>query len=319
MDRWRKLAGLASGQFGLVAVWQAQQLGIAKATVSERGREQGWRRVVRGVYLLPGCPLPPLARVRAWTLLLQRPPRPGQPPRRVFASHRSGAFCWNLLDDLVMPVELSVTDGRHPRKRQGLVVHRPGFFDPDTHTTVYRGVPVLTVEPVLCTLAVSSTVAQVARAIARADRLRLTTAGQVEAFLGGVGPFWGRGRVEAALADLRGNGLTHSELEALGRRLLVATGLVPHRRPHSVVDERGNFIAEVDIAFVAERVAVEIDGPWHDDPDRKRADEDRRQRLEELGWVVVRADERRLTEQPGLFVQQVRRALARQARSARSA
>ncbi len=75
--------------------------------------------------------------------------------------------------------------------------------------------------------------------------------------------------------------------------------------------KNGAFVAKVDIVFLAEKVIVEVDGPHHDETDQRRFDEDQRQRLEELGWIVVRADEIRLKDQPQVFIQHVRRALER--------
>lgn len=71
----------------------------------------------------------------------------------------------------------------------------------------------------------------------------------------------------------------------------------------------------VDIAFVAEKVAVEIDGRLHDTRRDIAVNDRRRQNLLELdGWLVLRFTAEMLRGSPELFVEQVRRALRRRRR-----
>ena len=63
-------------------------------------------------------------------------------------------------------------------------------------------------------------------------------------------------------------------------------GLVPV--PQFVVrDARGGFVARVDLAFPAQRVAVEYDGAWHAEPGRFAKDRRRLNALLAAGWRVV--------------------------------
>lgn len=72
-------------------------------------------------------------------------------------------------------------------------------------------------------------------------------------------------------------------------RLLLAMARLPE--PESqvrVFGADGIFVARVDLAYRAWRVAVEYDGYWHERSARQREhDRDRRERLERLGWTVV--------------------------------
>jgi very-short-patch-repair endonuclease len=64
-------------------------------------------------------------------------------------------------------------------------------------------------------------------------------------------------------------------------------GLVGWVAQHRVRDAEGH-VRSVDVAFVALRLAVELDGwAWHSDPGRFRADRQAWNRLERQGWHVL--------------------------------
>ena len=76
----------------------------------------------------------------------------------------------------------------------------------------------------------------------------------------------------------------------------------------------------VDIAFVAEKLAVEIDGwAWHHSADRFQRDRAKQNQLVGAGWTFLRFTWFDLTDRPDDIIRQVRAALdaARSARSAR--
>ena len=73
----------------------------------------------------------------------------------------------------------------------------------------------------------------------------------------------------------------------------------------------------VDIAFVTERLAIEIDGwAWHHSPDRFQRDRAKQIQLVGAGWTVLRFTWFDLTNRPDDVIRQVRAALdiARSAR-----
>ncbi len=71
----------------------------------------------------------------------------------------------------------------------------------------------------------------------------------------------------------------------------------------------------VDIAFPAERLAVEIDGRLHhDNSEVFESDRIRQNALVIAGWDVLRFTWSRLVNEPGAFVQEIRQALARSRR-----
>ncbi len=68
---------------------------------------------------------------------------------------------------------------------------------------------------------------------------------------------------------------------------------------------------EIDVAFVSERVAIEVDGwAWHRDVDRFNRDAQRQNALMNAGWHVLRFTWHHLRNDPEGVIAQVRQALA---------
>lgn len=68
---------------------------------------------------------------------------------------------------------------------------------------------------------------------------------------------------------------------------------------------------EVDLAFPAHRIAIEIDGwAWHSDAERFRRDRQRQNALVLAGWTVLRFTWHDLNNRPAAVVDEIRRALA---------
>jgi very-short-patch-repair endonuclease len=59
------------------------------------------------------------------------------------------------------------------------------------------------------------------------------------------------------------------------------------RSPSSRSGDGPTFVARVDFAWVAQRLALEYDGLWHAEPGQFRRDRDRLNRLTAAGWRVV--------------------------------
>lgn len=96
-----------------------------------------------------------------------------------------------------------------------------------------------------------------------------------------------RGVVNArtALASVRVG--SRSPMETLVRLRVIEAGL-PEPELNAVVHDRhGGWLAEVDLLWRDERVILEYDGRWHDDPRQRRLDQVRRRELRHEGWVVI--------------------------------
>ncbi|MGH8973516.1 MAG: endonuclease domain-containing protein [Acidimicrobiia bacterium] len=71
-------------------------------------------------------------------------------------------------------------------------------------------------------------------------------------------------------------------------RLIVNWGFPAPKRQHPIFDERGRFVARVDLAVPAWKVVLEYDGQEFHGPRRRQADAARQARIEALGWTVLR-------------------------------
>lgn len=109
-----------------------------------------------------------------------------------------------------------------------------------------------------------------------------------------------------ALVDGRAESPKESEL----RLLLVRTGFGPFAANFVVRDAGGAFVARVDLALPAQRIAIEYEGDHHRDKDQWRRDLARRRRLEALGWIYLTVTQADLAD-PSALLADLRVAIAR--------
>ncbi|MFI8522833.1 DUF559 domain-containing protein [Promicromonospora sukumoe] len=109
---------------------------------------------------------------------------------------------------------------------------------------------------------------------------------------------------------------TDSPMETRLRLIIVDAGL-----PEPVVnvparDAAGQFLALPDLSYPALRIAIEYDGDHHrTDPATWRRDVERRQRLEDAGWLIITATADDVIRHPDRLVTRIRTAIrARRAR-----
>lgn len=108
------------------------------------------------------------------------------------------------------------------------------------------------------------------------------------------------------LLDSRGE--PWSRAERVGHRLLYRAGIEGWKANLPFRDLGSLYY--LDIAFGRIRLAIEIDGRFHeDDPDQFESDRWRQNALVFQGWRVLRFTWRMLHDEPGQFVRAVRRAL----------
>lgn len=97
-----------------------------------------------------------------------------------------------------------------------------------------------------------------------------------------------RGGILRAAADLAHPGV-RSPRETRLRLLLARNGLPAPDVNADIFDERGNFVAEIDLAYPRWKVAVEYDGRVHAEDERQFArDADRWAEIRAAGWDHVR-------------------------------
>jgi predicted transcriptional regulator of viral defense system len=123
----------------------------------------------------------------------------------------------------------------------------------------------------------------------------------------------------AATAVMLADARTESPLESLTRVALHRYGVPPPVPQHWVVDRRYGSRYRVDFGWPDRWVVVECDGLGKyggagDVANALVAEKLRQERLEELGYVVVRVTWQQVTRDPGLVAERVRRAFTRAAR-----
>jgi very-short-patch-repair endonuclease len=118
----------------------------------------------------------------------------------------------------------------------------------------------------------------------------------------------GRPRLDAALELLDGRAESPKESEL--RIVLHDAGFLRPEVNHVVRDAAGRFVARVDLAYPARKVAIEYEGDHHRDKDQWRRDIARRRRLEALGWTVLQVTQHDLVD-PSALLSDLSAALAR--------
>lgn len=96
--------------------------------------------------------------------------------------------------------------------------------------------------------------------------------------------------------------------ESRTRVALVLAGL-PRPVVQHVVEDRGRFVARVDLAWPEYRVAVECDGVWHGETAQFHRDRQRLNRLVGQDWIILHLTAQRLRDDLGGFTAEVRAAL----------
>ena len=260
-----------------------------------------WQRAGPGVYRLAGAPVTWQSQLLAAVLAAG----PG-----AMGSHRSAGLAGEL--DGSRPRRTRDRRARGRRARlAGVRVHEStdlGLVTP----RIVDGIPVTPVARTLLDLGAVMTPQRVHLALDSARRRRLT---DWDELLDTLVAHARRGRrgVGTLRAILDGH---HDEILATdsGAERLLVTLLVQHGLPrpevqYTVTHAGGTF--RLDIAYPAERVAIEYDGAGHLRGDRWEADHGRQNLVVLDGWTVLRYTRRMYLREPERIVREVRAALER--------
>ncbi len=199
-------------------------------------------------------------------------------------SGRSAAQVHGLdLIESELPVEVTVPRSRS-LARPDLVVRRAELAVDDR--TMVAGLPVTSVLRTIMDVARHATLDEAVVVADSALRMGVLSRHQLaQAVDATAGPRARRIRRALLLVDESSG----SALETRARVLMHLAAL-PAPVPQLVIrDEKGQFVARVDFAFVAARVVVELDGfAFHRDRDSYRTDRAKANELARLGWRLVR-------------------------------
>ena len=295
--RWEVVA---SGQYGLVSRRQARELGLSRDQIRGHCARGIWIRELPGVYRSVAAPKSwpqPLMAAVLWA------------KGKAVISTRAAALLWEF-EGYYKRVELSGLPFLSPPP--GVVYHRVGRLAP-ADVSVKRGILVTTVARTILDLAAVVPPRTLERTLDEALRKRRVTLENLRNCIERNGRR-GRGGVahlEMLMAERDHQNAPDSPLETDVAALLREAGLPTGVTRHTVIE--GDYrIAEVDLAWPKEKVAVQVHGSsFHRQPRTWENDQWVENRLQLHGWWVVKVTARMLAEAPDDIVALVAQALGR--------
>jgi very-short-patch-repair endonuclease len=296
-----QLASLAVRQHAHLSDVQALDLGLTPRMRASRLRAGRLVRAAPGVLRMPGAPLTYQAVLMSAVLAAGTD---------AVVSHRSAAALWTFDGFRPGVVEVTVPRG-HWHRPSGAVAHESTDLDRTSHRRV-DGIPVTAPDRTILDIALRTSDRRLVAAIDSARRRSLTSWDGLTATLlrharrGRPGVARLRRVIAGHVSQAE---VTDSIFESLVLSLLREHGLPDPVLHHRVLSPRGELIAEVDLAYPLRRIAIELDGLVHLDRDVWERDRPRQNRLELLGWTVLRFSWRTLVERPEVIVAEVSAAL----------
>lgn len=264
-------------------------------------RGHRYRRLFHDIYLLASTPADLAARSHASALLA-----PGH-------GVLSGYSAAELLGARCAPAEANAEltiPGRDLREQPGLTVHRDRLADDEI--TDVGGLPITTALRTAWDLArwlptVEAVVAM--DALARVGRFAPGAVLQIHHRYPRAR--WRRRVLGVTdLSDLR----AESPMETRSRLVLVRRGLPRPELQYRVYDELGEFIARLDMAYPALKLAMEYDGRGHLEAWQHASDARRLNALDAAGWSILRFTAADVLRTPDIMAAQVRDAILRRSR-----
>ncbi|MGV0853643.1 DUF559 domain-containing protein [Mycolicibacterium phlei] len=278
------LEDLLRAHDGVITLAQARDIGMSEQSVRRRARTGRWRRCGPGVYFADDRPFTDAARIRAavWSF-----------GTRACASGLAAAYWHGTTQFAPKTVEVTVPRSNNGRRRPGTRLRRRDLAPRD-----------IVERDGLRVTALALTVLEAA--VRRRDGAQLMDRAlqkQVE-----LPDLWraqlrnkGRHGSPAARRLLRAaaDG-ARSEAERLLVKLLRRAGFTGWKTNHPVAGYR------VDVAFVAEKVAVEADGfAYHSDSEAFQVDRNRQNIIALHGWKVLRFTWLDLTAYPDRVIAEI--------------
>jgi very-short-patch-repair endonuclease len=287
------IAELLRRQAGVVRLDQAVAAGMSARSVQHRAAAGRWTRLHPGVYLAEGARFGLEARIRAGWLWAGDD---------ATVAGLSAAWWHGVRSETRGPVELVVPRSRHPKARAGLRVRRRDLAPEDR--VVRHGLSVTSLP---------LTVLDTTVALGRDGSTFLDRALQKHVAYADVLSAHRRTRGRPGSTELdRLLTAAADRASSAGERLLLRILRQADITGWTLDHPYGRF--GVDLVFLAERVAVEIDGwAWHTDSERFQRDRRKGNALTTGGWRLLRFTWHDLDREPGRVIADIRRLLDRPA------
>lgn len=273
-----RVFALMAEQYGLVTRTQALNEGMTQHRIRWRVRKGQWVRAAYGVYRHAAVAATAQSELLAPCLA-----------HGALASHRSAAAVHDIDGYRLDRVELVVAEGS-VRRIPGARLHHSRQMHL-ARPTVRKGIPVTGLARTVLDLAAVVHRARLDRtidAVLRDRRLRLSDLWAVIATHAKPGRN-GCAALRATLEARSGEGrVPLSDWSRMVADLLESVRLPRPVFEYRIVDRDGSLIAQVDLAYPADRLAIELDSVrWHFNRESFVEDPRRRNRLSVVGWTVL--------------------------------
>jgi very-short-patch-repair endonuclease len=277
-------------QAGVITLAQALTCGISADTVRRRVRARVWRELHPCVYLVGGHRLTDEARVRAASLWARA--------AGAVVTGPAAAFWHGMLDRALATVELTLPRTMHRKNRPGVILRRRDLPEPD----VVERREVIVADAPLAALETALVVPRGSVFLDRALQRHVRFPAVYRSYCRGIGRHGSASmhRMLVAAADR-----ADSAAERLLVRLLREAGISGWVLGYPFGPYR------IDLAFPAERLAIEVDGwAWHVDAERFATDRRKGNALTRGSWDLLRFPWHSLDGQPTTCIAEITHSLA---------
>jgi very-short-patch-repair endonuclease len=301
----RKLRKLAERQYGVFSRTQAKVCQVTPAELKGMLRSGEIECVTWGVYRIVGS-------VPSWHQRLMIAVLAAGPGAAV--AGKAAAALLGMPGYRQGPVEVVQT--RRPSRRFHYGQEHSTTFLPERQVRVVAGIPVTSVERTIFDLCGRASEKRARWLVKIAVSKKFTTPSKLALVLTETGAFGrpGTRMLRLVLAALKDDDPpTESELEDLVLAVLAAAGL---ELPNRQVEVGGTTapIGRIDFLYRGAGIVIEADSKrWHGNWVATEADHRRDALLTAAGFHVIRTNFQQLVEEPELFVNAIRGALARAA------
>lgn len=287
--RVMSIEGVLRRQAGVITRAQALAEGVSSAMIGRRVSSGAWVRMHPEVYLVADRALTAEARLCGAVLWAG--------PAAV-VSGVAAAWWHGLRLDKPSMIDLTVPHSWKRTRRPGVRVRRrdlPGADVTETHGVQVTALPLTVLESAVDLGPAGSSLL---------DRALQSRVGFEDLYLAHCRNLGRRGSAAGGELLRAAGDRAASAAERVAVALLRSEGFTGWECGYRLAGY------EVDIAFPARRVAIEIDGwAWHTDVERFRRDRRRQNTLVLAGWTVLRFTWDDLIHRPDRVVAEIRRAL----------